>query len=239
MPEEKNNVSLPVAIIAAGLIIAAAIFFTRTSSPSNNGAVDNQNAKNNAQPTADNGSNPGPIASQDHVLGDPNAPVTVLVYSDLECPFCRRFHSETIKPMMDEYGKLGKVKLVYRHFPLPATMHPNALNYALTSECVTDMLGQGQFWQFVDKLFSTNAASLDDAKKVAESLGADKTKLEDCINSQKFLSVIQKDQADGQNAGVRGTPSSFIIKGDKVTPIDGGAIPYTELKPLIERNLNG
>lgn len=234
MPEEKNSLSIPVAIVAAGLIIAGAIFFTRGGSPAQ---VPNDDQDNNAQ-VATNGK-PATVSDSDYVLGDPNAPVTVLVYSDLECPFCRRFHEDTLKPMMEEYGKLGKVKLVYRHFPLPASLHPNALNYALASECVADTLGQARFWEFIDKLFTTEAASLDDAITIAQSMGADKAKITDCVNNQDFLQKVKSEQTDGQSAGVRGTPSSFIIKGDKATPIDGGAIPYEQLKPLLERNLNG
>lgn len=226
---ENKSLTIPVAIIAAGIIIAGAIFFTRDVK-TEPGEANN----NNAQVQQNNNTLPAPLTNADHVLGSPDAPVTFIVYTDLECPFCRRFHETTLKSMMEEYGKDGEVKLVYRHFPLPATMHPNALNFALASECVAEAGGQAKFWEFVDKLFSTNATNLTDALTVAQSLGLDKTQINDCVTSQKFLAKVKADQTDGQKIGVAGTPYSVIIKDGKATPIDGGAIPYEQLKPILE-----
>ncbi len=238
MPEENKNMSVPVAIVIAALIVAAAIFFTRNSSTAPKGTANNNQPQQQGEQPQANNEKPAPITDADHVLGDPNAPITFLVYSDLQCPYCRRFHEDTIKQMMDEYGKLGKVRLVYRHFPLPASLHPNALNFALASECVTDLGGKAKFWEFIDKLFSTNGQTLDDALAIAQSLGVDKVKVKSCVDSQKFLQKIQDNQSDGARIGVAGTPYSVIMTKDgKVTPIDRGAIPYTELKPLLERTL--
>lgn len=236
--DENKNLSIPVAIVAAALIIAGAIFFTRDVSDKR-APLDNGNQQQEEEQGVVTDSQPSPITDKDHVLGDPDADITFLVYSDLECPFCRRFHEQTLKQMMDEYGKLGKVKMVYRHFPLPASLHPNALNFALASECVSDIGSEDKFWEFIDRLFSTDAATLEDALTVAQNIGVDKAKVKSCVESQKFLQKVNDDQDDGSRIGVQGTPYSVIITKDgKTTPIDRGAIPYEELKPLLERTLN-
>jgi len=231
--EENKSLTIPVAIVASGIIIAGAIFFTRDTATAPKKVVDD-----NAPTQQAEGKLPAPLTDADHVLGSADAPVTFMVYTDLECPFCRRFHTSTLNPMMEEYGKAGKVKLVYRHFPLPASMHPSALSFALAAECAADLGGKEKFWEFTEQLYSTDGASLADALIVAQSIGLDKTNMSDCVNTQKFLAKVKSDQADGQSIGVGGTPYSVIIKDGKATPIDGGAIPYEQLKPILEGIIN-
>lgn len=91
-----------------------------------------------------------PVTDKDHIKGDINAPVKIVEYSDIDCPFCKRFHT-TMQEIMDSYGKDGKVAWVYRHFPL-TQLHPDAFNKAEASECITAKGGNDKFWSFVDAL---------------------------------------------------------------------------------------
>lgn len=91
-----------------------------------------------------------PVNDSDHLLGNPNAPVLMVEYSDLECPFCQRFHP-TMKQALDEYE--GQIAWVYRHFPLDA-LHPNARKAAEASECVAKVAGNDKFWEFIDELIA-------------------------------------------------------------------------------------
>lgn len=233
--EENKALTMPVAIVAAALIIGGALFFSGGVSRKDNGSTGNNNqgaklskfqeclqdqtlaqkvssdqadgrkigvngtpsfafvmadgsataiesgalpydqfkplvekAINGTAPKTTADKAPAPVTDADHILGDKNAPVSVIVYTDLECPFCRRFHQESLKQMMDEYGKTGKVKLVYRHFPLPATMHPNAQKFAMGAECVVKLGNQDKFWEYLDNLFTTEAT---DPEVVAKTIG--------------------------------------------------------------------
>jgi protein-disulfide isomerase len=91
-----------------------------------------------------------PVTAADHIRGDINAPVKIVEFSDIDCPFCKRFHS-TMQEVMKTYGDSGKVAWVYRHFPL-TQLHPDAANKAEASECVAELGGNDKFWAFVDGL---------------------------------------------------------------------------------------
>lgn len=161
----------------------------------------------------------------DPVLGDANAPVTVVEFSDFQCPFCKKAHDEALKQVKDNYVKTGKVKLVFRDFPLE--IHPEAETAALAAECAHE---QGKFWEYHDVLFE-NQASLSDAnyKKWAEDLGFDTEQFNKCYKSLKYLDEVRKDMSEGQSYGVSGTPA-FFVNGKLVT----GAQPYSVFELEIE-----
>lgn len=140
---------MPVAIIIAGLIIAGAIFYERKSSPTKP-AVEPTTQDQTASVAPSPLDNLKPLTEKDHLLGNPEAAVTLVLFSDLECFFCKRFHL-TMKQLMDEYGKTGKLKVVFRHFPLD--IHPKAKNEAIATECSADLGGNEKFWQYLDRLF--------------------------------------------------------------------------------------
>ena len=170
------------------------------------------------------------VTKDDHIRGDlSKAKVVMVEYSDFQCPYCGK-HDPTMQQIMKDYG--DDVAWVYRHFPL--SFHPNAEPTALASECASE---QGKFWEFSDAMFAGQSANLSgdadtaDAfvQKTAKSLGLDMTKFNDCVDSAKYQSVIDDDQASGQNAGVNGTPATFI-NGTLVS----GAVPYTSMKKIID-----
>ena len=184
-----------------------------------------------AVPTTQEAAPTGPVdvsEDDDPVKGDEDAPVTIIEFSDFQCPFCKRFFDQTLPQIDDNYIKTGKVKFVYRDFPL--SIHPEAQKSAEAAECSRD---QGKFWEFHDKIFDNQASlSIANYKKWADDLGLDTDEFDDCLDSDKYASEVQKDFKDGSAAGVRGTPS-FFINGNFIR----GAQPYSAFEQIIEAEL--
>ena len=167
-------------------------------------------------------------ADDDAVKGDANAPVTIIEFSDFECPFCARWYSQTLSQIEEKYIKTGKVKLVFRDFPL--SFHANAQKASEAAECAKD---QGKFWEMHDKLFESGVVGgVPTFKGYAKGLGLDSAKFDACLDSGEKASEVQKDMADGSAAGVSGTPG-FFINGVKVV----GAQPFQVFEQLIEAEL--
>ena len=170
--------------------------------------------------------------SVDHIRGNLNATVSVIEYSDYECPFCKRHHP-TMQQVLDEYG--DDVNWVYRHFPL--SFHPNAQKAAEASECAAELGGNDVFWEYADTLFDTQGEwAYED---YATDLGLDATEFNDCLDSGKFASLVKKQFSGGSAAGVRGTPGSVIINNDTgETKLISGAVPFTTFQSSIDTMLN-
>lgn len=168
-----------------------------------------------------------PVTDEDHVRG--SGDVTIIEYSDYECPFCSRFHP-SMKRLMDEYE--GQVKWVYRHFPL--SFHPEATPSANASECVAELGGNDVFWEYTDGLFGNQSALGDSLyKKLAVDLGVDGDDFEECMDERRHQAHITADQSGGSAAGVTGTPGSFIIAADGSATLVPGAIPYEQLEAMV------
>ena len=164
----------------------------------------------------------------DAMKGSANASVTIIEFSDFECPFCTRFWEQTLPQIEKEYIATGKVNFVYRDFPL--SFHPNAQKAAEAAECAGE---QGKYWEMHDKIFETGALGITSLKQHAVDLGLDSKKFDDCLDSGKYASEVQKDFQDGQAAGVTGTPA-FFINGIKVV----GAQPFSAFQQIIEQELD-
>ncbi len=163
--------------------------------------------------------------------GDENAPVTIVEFSDFQCPFCSRHALQTQPQIEEQYIKTGKVRFVYKHLPLES-IHPQALPAALASECARE---QGKFWEYHDLMFR-NQESLSDAnyKQWASQLKLDATKFNDCYDKQKYLDRVKSDLQQGNAAGIRGTPG-FLINGQPIS----GAQPFTVFQQVVEAALAG
>lgn len=172
------------------------------------------------------------VSDDDNTRGAKNAPVTIIEYSDFECPYCGAFHP-TMQQVMKNYE--GKVRWVYRHFPL--SFHPQALPAANAAECAAE---QGRFWEYGDQLFA-NQDKLGDAyfKQLAGEVGLNINKWQDCVSKQKYNDKIQAQAQSGGAAGVNGTPGSFVVgKDGKAIPIQG-ALPYASVAQAIDQVLGG
>ncbi|MGP1680425.1 MAG: DsbA family protein [Burkholderiales bacterium] len=174
--------------------------------------------------------------ARDHIRGDLAAPVTLIEYSDFECPFCKRFHS-TAKRLVDESS--GRLKWVYRHFPLDE-LHPGkARKEAVASECAAEIGGNDAFWKFADRFFeltpSNNRTDIDRVlPQIAGQIGLDKARFASCLASGKHDRRVAEDVKDAVATGGRGTPWSFIVsKSGKAYPLSG-AQPYAAVKQLVD-----
>ncbi len=166
------------------------------------------------------------ITKDDHIRGNSKAPVTLVEFSDLQCPFCGRFHP-TLQQAMKEYG--DKVRWVYKHFPLDS-IHPYARPLAEASECAAE---QGKFWEFVDADFEKQGEiGADFAEKIASDLKLNMDKFKSCVSSRKYKDRVSADYSAGLAAGVQGTPHT-LINGIALS----GAVPYEQVKALIDQAL--
>lgn len=220
-------------IISLGFNIFLGTAYLKSSPSNNNQLVKNNNGQavgaNLAVPPT--GQPPAPAAKQsfqitknDHVRGNFNAPITLVEFSDFECPFCGR-HYPTLNKILSDYQ--DKVRLVYKHFPL-SNIHPNAQKAAEASECADE---QGKFWEYHDKIFENQAAgySVEKFKTWATDLNLDSNKFNSCLDSGKYATKVNIDAQEGQSKGVQGTPATFV-NGQLVS----GALPYDNFKQIID-----
>lgn len=172
------------------------------------------------------------VTDDDWVRGKKDAKVSVVEFSDTECPFCKRFHP-TMQRLIEEYP--DDVNWVYRHFPL--SIHPKAAKEAEATECAGELGGQDGFWNYVDRLFEVTPSNngLDPAQlpQIAEEVGLDRAKFEVCLNSGKYAQKVQDHLNQATAAGANGTPYSVVVVGGQKTPVSG-AVPYEQLKSIID-----
>ena len=169
----------------------------------------------------------------DPVLGSPNAKVLMIEFGDYQCPSCRMFWKEVEPRLKKEYIDTGKVKLVFRDFPI-VQIHPEALLASMAVDCAGE---QDKYWQYHDKVFREQYNKGDDLvrfkaadlKKWATDTGLDQPKFDQCLDSEKYKSEVLKDKADGDAVSVQGTPT-FFINGHVI----GGAQAYPAFKNLID-----
>lgn len=176
------------------------------------------------------------VKGRDHIRGNPDAPVTLVEYSDFECPFCKRFHL-TAKQLVNE--SKGQVRWVYRHFPLDE-LHPvKARKEAAAAECAAELGGNDAFWKFADRFYemtpSNNRTDIDKVlPQIAREIGLDSGKFASCLASGKHDQRVKEDQQNAVATGGRGTPWSLIVsKGGKIYPLSG-AQPYATIRQLVE-----
>lgn len=168
------------------------------------------------------------ISSDDHIRGDiKTAEVVIVEFSDIDCPFCSRFHP-TMQQVMDDYD--GKVAWVYRHFPLDS-LHPQARTKAEASECVDDLGGNVAFWSFIDQLYEND---VDDLASFAEASGVNVVDFNECVNNKKFADKVQSQYEDAVSSGGRGTPYSVALTKDGQRVPISGALPLAQIKSILD-----
>jgi protein-disulfide isomerase len=178
--------------------------------------------------------------TRDHIRGNPSAEVSLIEYSDFECPFCKRFHG-TPKAVLDRFG--GRVNWVLRHFPLP--FHdPAARREAIAAECAAQLGGNEAFWKYADALFEktqSNGRGLpgdNPLVALAASLGLDRSAFSRCLQTDSLAQRIEQDLADGQTVGITGTPTT-VVRHNQTGEIElaVGAVPSDTLVQVVERLL--
>ena len=240
--EKGQGMAVPVAIVAAGAVVALTIFYaygvnigTRLS--------DELGISKSAQIPGIAGKDEyevKPVTEKDHITGDLNAPVKIVEYSDTECPFCKHFHY-TMRSIMGVYD--GRVVWVYRHFPVDE-LHPvKARAEAEALECANELGGNKAFWAYLDKLFevtpSNNQLDLALLPEIAKYVGLEKDKFKICLDGGQYANHVAQEAEEAISAGSTGTPYTIVIAPDgRKFPIVG-AQSYEVISSLIDAALRG
>ena len=219
---QENKILIPLSLVIAGLLIGGAVYF-KGNTPS---GTDTTKEPTEVVVT--------PLSQDDHVLGNPNAPVTIIEFSDIDCPFCKTFDA-TMRQIMAEYGNDGKVSWVYRHFPLDS-LHPNARAKAESSECVAALGGNEAFWKYLGFLFERDE-TVADLSAIAVEVGVDKTAFESCVAAKQYAQNVSDDSDAAVAAGAGGTPYTVVIAPNGEKAVVNGAQPYAVVKQIIETAL--
>ena len=244
--KEGLGAMAPNAVFVFGLVtgVAVTLIFgslSGTTLASKNNDFEKKVVVNDGAPTQDIGEEAKsvpPLTDEDHLIGDPNAPLTLIEYSDFECPFCKRFHP-TVERLVDEYD--GQVNWVYRHFPL--SFHdPLATKAAEGSECANELGGNSAFWEFSDEYYDRtssngNGVDLDELADIASDIGLNSGKFQECLDSGKYTEHVMEDLAGGSTAGVTGTPGSLLVMPDGSAQLISGAVPYEQLSAAVDSAL--
>ena len=161
--------------------------------------------------------------------GNPNAKVTIIEYSDYECPFCKSFYDNAYKEIVQKYVDSGQVRIAFKDYPL--AFHPNAQSAAEASSCAAE---QVKFWEIHDRMFENQKAlSVDNYKKWAGELSLDTGKFNTCVDNKVYATAVAEDMEEATRIGVQGTPM-FIINGEVLI----GAQPMAAFENVIKKYLN-
>jgi len=163
-----------------------------------------------------------------YAIGPADAPITIVEFSDYQCPYCRRWHDEVYEPLLAAYA--GQVRLVYRHFPLTA-IHPDAMSAAEAAMCAGE---QDAYWLYHEKLFSSESLGNSTYMQYAQDLKLNMNTFEACLNDHKYQAVIEADSNAAIDLGINATPT-FFINGIRVV----GAQPLGVFQQVIDKELAG
>jgi protein-disulfide isomerase len=223
----KSQYVLPITIVVAGVLVAGAVFLVGGGSTPGGSTTDKVTAREYDPNT-------------DYILGNPNAPVKVIEYSDLECPFCKEFQA-TMHQVMEYYGQSGQVAWVFRHFPL-AQLHSKAPQEAQAAECAGELGGNEVFWQYVDRIFEitpgSNGLDLNQLPIVAGELGLDVNAFNACLASNRYAKKVSDSYAEAIALGAQGTPFTLVMVGGEAVTLPGNQ-PYDSMRAAIDAILVG
>lgn len=195
-----------------------------------------------AQPQAQRPTKGVASVDDDPILGDKDAPVTIIEFSDYECPFCKRHFDETLPQLIENYVKPGKVKIVFRDLPL-GFHEPMATKEAIAANCAREQGGDTKYFQYHDEIFTRtisngNGLSENDLTTIALDTGLDINSFNSCLLDPAQEDEVRKDVADASKAGASGTPTFVIGKSSSSGEIDGellvGAQPYAAFQVLLD-----
>ncbi len=222
----KSQYVLPITIVVAGALIAGAVFLAGSNGNSTTTGSGTTLATTKV---------PAFNASSDHILGSPSAPVKVIEYADLECPFCKVFET-TMHQVMDYYGQSGEVAWIYRPFPL-AQLHSKAPEEAEAAECAAEQGGSEAYFKYIDQIYSItpsdNGLDLSQLPVVAGNIGLNVDSFNQCLASGKYAQKIQQNYNDAIAAGGQGTPFIAIMVGNDAITLQG-AQPYDSMRAAID-----
>lgn len=236
MEDNKSSWLVPVAIVACLLMIAGAVYYKDAGRPAKDStAWPTGLDKIIEKPEGIDISAFPVINSSDKIRGSADAPLKLVVYTDLECPACKYYHQQ-LKGLEETYVKTGKLALVMRNFPLDS-LHAKARQEHLAVECVAGLGGQDKYWQVVDKIFevTTSNDGLDLAKlpEMAKEAGINEKDFQACMDAKKYADDIEADVQEAIKMGAKGTPFSVLVGKDIIIPVYG-AYPAERLKSALD-----
>ena len=225
-----ESLGTPIAIVIAGALVAAALFFGGTGGTANRPA------------TVERPTTPDTfvaVSASDHIMGNPDAPIKIIEYTDLECPFCKQFHG-TMHTIMDTYGATGQVAWVIRNFPLEQ-LHPNAPKLAEAAECVAEVGGNTAYWAFLDEIIKVAPINtffdMSKLNAAVTAVGVNVASFRTCYDSGKYADKVAGEVQDAFASGGNGTPHNILVdKKGKATLIPGSQ-PLDVVKKAIEAAL--
>lgn len=237
----------PISIILTGIMISASILISFKDATFSGSTNNNNGGTTVTEPTDEGFAAASTNIDDDAVYGDrDNAKIAIVEFTDFECPYCQRHHTDTYGQLISEYVDSGDAIYVIRDFPL--SFHdPKATEAAIAAECARDVSGNdSKYFEFVDEYFAktaTNGAGLSGTTigELAASIGVNKGQVENCVEDEKFAEEVAKDLQDGQAAGVTGTPGFVIGLLDKDGNVEGisvpGAQPFATFQQVIDEQL--
>lgn len=226
-----------------GMLTNKVLFLENSAKVAATNSIDNQAAPPAAIPTED--TTPKKVSvDDDPVLGNANAKITMIEFSDYECPFCKRYFDETYELIKKEYVEKGLVKIVYRDLPL--SFHANAHKEAQAAECVREQGGDSAYFTYHDEMFKRTTSNgtglaLDQLSVIATEIGFNGAAVQTCLDSEKYKAEVDKDLSDAAKVTASGTPTFFVGKSTSDGVILGtklvGAQPFSAFQALIEQEL--
>jgi protein-disulfide isomerase len=204
----RNFYVLGVAVALLGFGGGVAFAYAKSDSRAQVADRDSRNRRNTAGETSGATATSAQdrlVANARHSIGSADAPVTIVEFTDYDCPYCRRYYNETFPQIMERYG--GQVRYVMRHFPL-VSMHPEAVKAAEAAECAGE---DGLFWEYHDLIMKgVPSLSVESLKQYAADIGVSTSAFNNCLDNGDKAELIQLDLRDGYMHGVRGTPNFFV-----------------------------
>lgn len=208
--QKDNQKQIAGAIIIAGIIIAGAVLLKDSSDK----IMPAETANNDNNLTA---IDLRPVSADEHIVGNSDAKIVIVEYSDTECPYCKVFQN-TLHIVITKNN--NDVAWVYRHYPI-AQLHPKAFHEAEATECAWEQGGNFTFWKYIDEIFarteSNNRLDVAELPKIAKDIGLDVSSFNTCLENGKYASKIQNDIEDGNKAGAKGTPYSVIVTKNNIS----------------------
>ena len=244
-PRQQQILTIPMAIVLAAVIIGGVLLYMYRPAATAQPAANTEVAPSATVPST---ASLPPVTAADHILGNPNAPIKIVEYSDPSCPYCKMFQA-TMLEIMQTYGAGGQVAWIYRDFPLDKPdqggniLHPNAGTQSNAFECAASVGGNAGFWAFEKDWFDTfpqngaDETSVVDNQQImqtAKDVKLDTNAFSDCVLGDKFANAIDKEYADGMALGIDGTPTSYIVTSTGQPIAVQGAQPYATLKAAID-----
>ncbi len=229
---DKTKLILPVSILIAGLMVSGAVIYSRDAGTGQNALVGGQPKVEIKKVDIEVKNAP--------MLGDANAPITIVEYGDFQCPFCQRYNQNVQSALVSEYVNTGKAKFIWKDY---AFLGQESLWAAEAARCAND---QGKFWQYHDYTYThqgqenSGAFSKLNLKKFAQALGLNMAQFNNCLDSGKYTAFIQQETQQGSTYGVSGTPATFV-NGRLVADANGnsvGAAPFSVFKSVIDQELS-